>query len=161
MPGSQDHIKQALHNLSFLEKVNKSLPDYYDWQVTVSFYCALHLVNAHLSHFNLQYRKHKDVKDVLNPFNQLSMARLPESEYAAYVALQSLSRRARYLVNEKDDNLTSEQPFFTYDKHFGKALKPLNTLMSYFNGRYRLSLPKVRVACVDLQYQNLIFIIKP
>ena len=161
MPGSQDHIKQALHNLSFLEKVNSSLPDYYDWQVTVCFYSALHLVNSHLSHFNLQYRKHKDVKDALSPYSQLSPAKLPENEYAAYVTLQSLSRRARYLVNEKDDNLSSGQAFFTYDKHFGKALKHLNTLMSYFNGRYQLSLPKIKAGCSDLQYQGLNFIIKP
>ena len=161
MASFDEHIQQARKNLDFLCAVNQKINNYYDWQVTVCFYSALHLVNAHLSHFSLQYRKHKDVKDVLNPFNQMSLARLPELEYAAYVSLQSLSRRARYLVNEKDDNLSSGQAFFTYDKHFGKALKHLNTLMSYFNGRYQLNLPKIKAGCSGLQYQGLTFIIKP
>lgn len=158
MASHQDHIKQALHNLSW-EQVNKNLPQFYDWQVTVCFYSALHFVNAHLSHFNLQYRKHKNVKDVLNPF-AMSPARLPD-EYIAYVTLQSLSRRARYLVSEKDNNLNTAQAFFTYEKQLSKALKHLNTLLSYFNGRYHLNIRPIEVNCQELRYQDVTFIIKP
>lgn len=154
-----DHIGQAKRNLAFLEQINKNAPTFYDWQVTVCFYSALHLINAHLSHFNLQYRKHKDVKDALNPFT-LSPARLPENEYTAYTALQSLSRRARYLVNEKDGQIQSTQAFLTYEKHLSKALKHLDTLMSYFNGRYQLNLNPIIIHCSELKYTEVKFIKK-
>ena len=75
------------------------MPSQFDWQVTICFYTAVHLINCHLANFGLQYRKHKDVKDALNPYT-ISPAKLPEDEYSAYISLQSLSRRSRYLVNE-------------------------------------------------------------
>jgi len=53
-----EHIQQANHNLQFLSFANQAGSAYYDWQVTICFYTALHLVNAHLSLFNMQYRKH-------------------------------------------------------------------------------------------------------
>lgn len=77
-----EHISQAKKNLLFLESINIHCKQFYDWQVTVCFYSCLHFVNAHLSKFDLQYRKHKDVKDALNPFS-LSPAKLPEDEYSA------------------------------------------------------------------------------
>ncbi len=160
MPGYQDHINRTISNLTFLEKVNASHSDYFDWEVTICFYSALHLVNAHLAKFNLQYRKHKDVKDILNPFT-LSPAKLPQDEYSAYVALQSLSRRARYLVNERDNNLGSNQAYFTYDKHFGKALRHLNLLMDYFDDKYTLGLPTLKIACSEIKYYDTKFITKP
>ncbi len=160
MASFEDHISQAKRNLSFLEQVNEQLQGYYDWQVTTCFYAALHFVNAHLATQGLQYRKHKDVKDVLNPYT-LSPVKLPEDEYSAYVALQSLSRKARYLVNEKDNNLGSDKAFLTYEKHFGKALKHLNTLMCYFDSRYQLKLAGITIDCSELSYKEVSLIRKP
>jgi hypothetical protein len=122
--------------------------------VTVSFYTALHLVNAHISTFNLQYRRHTDVKDVLNPYNQTSTMRLPENEYTAYMSLQSLSRRARYLVNEKDNNLTTSTAFLTYEKHLAKALKHLDVLMQYFTAKYNYTLPTIKIRCTELKISS-------
>jgi hypothetical protein len=141
-----EHIKQAQHNLSFLQKINQNVSDCVDWQVTVCFYTSLHLVNAHLSKFSLQYRKHNDVNYALN-YAALSPARLPQDEYLAYTTLQSLSRRSRYLVNQKDDNLTNENAFFTYEKHLTKALKHLDVLLHYFNTLYNLELSIDNLQC--------------
>jgi hypothetical protein len=148
---AQEHINQAINNIRFLQNINHSVNNCIDWQVTVSFYTALHLVNAHISTFNLQYRRHTDVKDVLNPYNLTSVMKLPENEYTAYMSLQSLSRRARYLVNEKDNNLAANTAFLTYEKHLAKALKHLDILMQYFTSKYNYTLPTINVKCTELK----------
>ncbi len=147
----QEHITQANSNISFLQNINTSIDNCIDWQVTVAFYAALHLVNAHISSSGLQYRRHTDVKDVLNPYNKLSLLKLPEDEYTAYVSLQSLSRRARYLVSEKDGNLANNEAFLTYEKHLAKALKHLDVLMQYFTKKYDFNLPIIVIKCSELK----------
>ena len=92
MPRYEDHIKQVNSNLQFLQKINQNAPDHLDWQVTVCFYSALHLVNAHLATLNLQYRNHTDVRDIINPYNKLSLGKLPEDEFVSYDSLFSNSR---------------------------------------------------------------------
>ena len=148
----EDHIQQARNNLSFLSSVNQQLGKFPDWQVTASFYTALHLVNAHLSHFGQQYRKHHDVNFALNPDKQISVSKLPEQEYDAYIALQRLSRRSRYLVNEKE--IGSETAFHTYDKHLARAIRYLDILLVYFSARYKVAFPAVHVSCADLKKGN-------
>ena len=133
MPKFEDHIAQSKRNLTFLEIINNNAPAHLDWQVTVCFYTALHLVNAHLAHFGMQYRSHTDVKFHINPENVTSLMRLPEDIYLAYEALFSNSRRSRYLVNQKDNNLKSETMAFTSGKHLGKAIRHLNTICLYFS----------------------------
>lgn len=146
-----DHTLQAKRNLNFLSEVNNKISNCFDWQVTACFYTALHLVNAHLSKYNLQYRKHKDVNYALNFANTLSPARLPEDEYIAYTALQSLSRRSRYLVNEKDNKLGSEDAFLTYDVHLARALRHLNKLLQHFESRYSLNIDMVDIKCSEIK----------
>lgn len=150
MANFDDHIRQANHNLQFLECINKNCNQHYDWQVTVCFYTALHLVNAHLATQSLQYRKHKDVKDALNPYSH-SPVKLPEQEYTAYATLQSLSRRARYLVNEKDNQLRSDAAALTYEKHLGKALRHFETLAAFFRNKYKLTLRPVYINCIGFK----------
>ena len=145
-----DHIDQTKRNLLFLEQVNNHSNNNFDWQVTVCFYSALHLINAHLSTFNLQYRKHKDVKDVLNPYT-MSPAKLPEEEYKSYIKLQSLSRRSRYLVNEKDGNLSDDNAYLTYSVHLGKALKHLDSLILFFTNKYALRIDSINIKCEGLK----------
>ncbi len=126
-------------------------------RVTVCFYSALHFINAHLSIFNLQFRKHKDAKAALNPYSK-SPAKIPPDEYSAYISLQSLSRRSRYLVNEKDDNLNSPTAFFTYDKHLEKALRHLDKLAYYFTNKYRFDINSVKLFCPGLNFSQLKYI---
>jgi len=144
-----EHIQQARNNLNFLCQVNQSLANHYDWQVTVCFYTALHLVNAHLSTFGLQYRKHSDVNHALNPDVALSVSKLPEDEYDSYIALQRLSRRSRYLVNEKND-ISSPFAYFTYDKHLAKAVRHLNLLITFFQSKYKFTISAIDFSCLEL-----------
>jgi hypothetical protein len=58
----EDHLRQATRNLKFLENINQLVTDSMDWQVTACFYTALHLINAHLANFGMQYKTHHDVK---------------------------------------------------------------------------------------------------
>ena len=143
----EDHLNQARSNLKFLEFVNQKAFEFIDWQVTVCFYTGLHLINAHLAKHQLQYRSHTDVKNAINPKNVLAISKLPENEYVAYVTLQMLSRRSRYLVQEKDGNLDNDKVFLTYEKHLSKALKHLDCLISFFNQNYAAGIPKVSIRC--------------
>lgn len=145
-----EHIAQAKSNLKFLETVNQNVKNYFDWQVTVCFYTALHLVNAHLTKHSLQYRQHKDVNHALNPEVLTSISKLPLPEYEAYIGLQRLSRRSRYLVNEKDGNLRSDNGFFTYDVHLGRAIRNLDKLIIYFDKKYSLSIPSISFSCSEV-----------
>ena len=144
-----EHIEQAERNLHFLESINGKVQNCFDWQVTVCFYTALHVVNAHLSKYNLQYRKHRDVNFALNFENKTSPAKLPEEEYVSYMALQSLSRRSRYLVN--DQHLREDRAFFTYDKHLANAIRHLDLLLIYFSARYETRFPKLSIICNDVK----------
>jgi uncharacterized protein (UPF0332 family) len=145
----EEHIEQAKRNLQFLESINNKIENCFDWQVTVCFYTALHTVNAHLSNYNLQYRKHRDVNFALNFENRTSLAKLPEEEYISYVALQSLSRRSRYLVNDRQ--ISSEQAFFTYDKHLAKAIRHLDILLNYFSVLYGTTFNPFAIKCSEIK----------
>lgn len=145
-----EHVEQAKRNLLFLKEINEKIDDSYDWQVTVCFYAALHLVNAHLSKFGMQYRRHQDTNHALNPYNQVSPTKIPEEEYVSYTALQSLARRSRYLVNEKDDQIASDKAFMTYEKHLAKAIGHLDKLANYFKDKYDLDLPDICLKCSSI-----------
>jgi hypothetical protein len=155
-----EHINQAKRNLAFLETINHNVTDCTDWQVTVCFYTALHLINAHLSKFDMQYRKHVDVKNALNPERKLSISKLPEDQYVAYTALQMLSRRSRYLVNEKDGKIGLEMAALTYETHLAKAIKHLDCLVLFFKEKYKVALPVASFQCTDLKSQSLQYFTK-
>jgi hypothetical protein len=95
------------------------------------------------------------VNFALNFANQSSPAKLPENEYIAYTSLQSLSRRSRYLLNEKDNNLKTDQGFLTYEKHLARALRHLNTLLNHFAGLYQITLPILSVRCQEIKTGEL------
>jgi len=163
LPNFSDHIEQAKHNLTFLEFVNQKGLKFLDWQVTTAFYIGVHLVNSHLSTHNMQYRKHVDVKNAINPRQQKSVASgsaLPQNEYLAYTKLQSLSRRSRYLVNEKDDNLGTKQAFKTYDIHFARALRHLNTLILFFKNTYQIQFDPIDITCAEIKQGEISFFAK-
>lgn len=159
MPSFEEHIVQVNRNLKFLANINKSVPDCCDWQITVCFYTALHLVNAHLSKFGLQYRKHSDVNHAIN-FATFSPGRLPEDVYIAYMSLQSLSRRSRYLVNEKDNKLREERAFLIFEKHLAKGFRHLDLLLNYFNNLYVLKIENVTLNCTEIKNKTDFQILK-
>lgn len=127
-----------------MQGFNTAMPECCDWQVTMCFYTAVHLVNAHLAKFNLHYQSHDSVKNALNPYMPVAPAKIPEDEYTAYIGLQHLARRSRYLVNEKDAKQKDEErAHLTYDNHFTKACRHLDTLLKFFSKKYSLTFDKI------------------
>ncbi|RAJ10502.1 hypothetical protein LX64_00105 [Chitinophaga skermanii] len=152
-----EHIHQAKQNIQFLSDVNARINSQWDWQVTVSFYVAVHLVNAHIvQKSDNHYRSHEQVNNVLNPYNILSVSKLPEAIYLAYVKLQNLSRRARYLCSDNPDERTASA-FHTSEKYFAKAVRELDKVISYFDQLYNLALAKIDLNCLRLKEDNLNF----
>ena len=164
MANFADHIQQAKNNLSFLEQINNQVNGHWDWQVTVAFYSAVHLVNAHIAtKLNKHYRTHNDVNNALNPFSELSLTKLDEETYTSYIKLQNLARRARYLCHEKNKE-RGEQAFFTHDKHFSKAIKHLEKLMTFLSLEYNtISFEKINISCIEFNNwsSNFFFINGP
>jgi hypothetical protein len=150
LPSFSDHVKQFSQNLHFLEGINGHFPDQFDWQVTVCFYAALHLMNAHLAKFGMQYRTHSDVTGAINPENATSIMKVPEDPYVAYISLLNLSRRARYLINVEEGR--SETARFTYDKHLAKAVKNLDVIVSWFANQYpEVKFEKIKIKCIEIK----------
>jgi hypothetical protein len=156
----EEHITHATKNLHFLTETNLKNQSFWDWQVTVSFYVAVHMVNAHLAiKGGLHYRTHEDVKNALNPYNDLAICRIEESVYLAYTKLEMLSRRARYLCHENKDN-KSDSLHFTHDRHFAKAIRNLDKILDHFKKMYTLSFPAPHIFCQDLSNSEELKIFK-
>jgi len=154
------HINQAKKNLEFLIETDSRNNKNWDWQITICFYAAVHIVNAHLAKVaNLHYRTHEAVKNAINPFATLSTTKVPQEIYLAYTKLEGLSRRARYLCHEKSvDEPTKE--FFTYDKHFARAIKHLDIILDYFKKEYNITYCALSVSCVELTHKTPLKIFK-
>lgn len=155
MASFQEHIAQANRNLDFLEQANQSVNTFWDWQVTAAFYVGVHLINAHLAKKSgLSFRSHQQVDEAINPFNQLSVTKLSETNYLAYDKLQGLARRARYLCNEDRVNKATSV-HFTYDKHFARAIRNLDILISFIEKEYNVTLKRIAVKCIELKNGGL------
>ena len=154
----EEHIAHAKSNLDYLSKINYSINERWDWQVTVCFYSAVHLVNAHIIvKAKKNYLTHKQVDTVLNPFSQFSPSKLDEDTYTAYVSLSNLSRRSRYLSNEKinrDEN-DIKNGCFTYSKHFKKAISHLEVIINYMIKNHKTEINKIDLKCDDLNHVPL------
>ena len=155
MAGFDDHIRQAKGNISILSEFNQKILNGWDWQVTISYYVAVHLMNAHLAKkANLHYKTHEQVKNAL--FNDLSVAKIPDDIYTGYVKLEGLSRRSRYLCNETSTD-QMELTFLTYDKHLKKALKNLDKIILYMSKEYNITFNKVNIDCIEIKDESLAF----
>ena len=147
MANFSDHIFQSRKNLSFLQEINCLSENYWDWNVTVCYYVAVHLVNSHIASVsNLHYRKHEEVSNALNPYVSLSLTKVPETVFTAYSQLQNLSRRSRYLISENMANRSIDANI-TYDKHFKRALVHLETLLIFVESTYSQKFEKISIRC--------------
>lgn len=139
----------------FLENINRDSNSFWDWQTTVCFYVAVHLVNAHLAaKADLHYRSHTDVSNALDPFKPLNICAFPEDIYVAFMNLQWLSRRSRYLISERKVD-ASKEAHYTSNKFFARAIRNLDKLLKYIDTQYECSLPKVTVTCDRLKSETL------
>lgn len=146
MASFENHLQQAKTNLVFLKEINDK-SKYFDWQVTVCFYAAVHLVNAHLAKCaNLHYKTHQETKLAINPHNPLAVCKIEEDVFDKYSSLEKLSRRARYLCNDAgqtDDQIT----YLTSEKRVSRAISRLNNVMAYFNKTHKTSFDKIVLNC--------------
>ncbi|MEO0058973.1 MAG: hypothetical protein RLZZ312_620 [Bacteroidota bacterium] len=154
MGNFKEHIDHSIKNARFLSQINNSITDSWDWQVTVCFYTALHLINAHIvKKTNSNYLSHRKVEEIINPFNQLSVARLNEDVYMSYIKLFQLSRRSRYLLNEnfqKSEKMDIQNANFTYGKHLRKAIHHLDIIFIFIKSSYGEQFEIVDIKCLDL-----------
>jgi len=149
MPFYSEHLAQAKSNLKFLEEINNN-NFFWDWKVTVCFYSALHLINAHINKkTGLSYKSHEDVSNAINPNNMLSPCKLQTDDYVAYISLQNLSRRSRYLLNEK--NKKNNDACLTSEKHYIKALNNLQKIIDYFEQEYNEHIDKINIFCPNFK----------
>lgn len=103
---SQQHIEQSEHNKDFLQEIIANFPDYTDWIITVTFYFALHRVQARLlKDFNLDPDRHEH-RNPMRSRNKLVQLLLP-NYWEDYHTLYHESRKARYHPNyHKRINIT-------------------------------------------------------
>lgn len=86
----QQHINQWKHNRAFLATIS---PNYPDWLVTVSFYVALHAIDALLVHDQTErVCSHESRMLMLSGTNRYAQI------YKAFDPLYSLSRTVRYMA---------------------------------------------------------------
>lgn len=153
MPAFNDHIDQANENLGFLEYLNLNCDgSFLDWKVTVSFYVAVHIINAHLSKHGLQYRSHSLVQEAINPRNQFTIAKVSEPVYLAYRKLQGLSRRSRYLVNEKAPASTTASKI--YETHINKSIRHLEVLLKFCDEHLTVSIKGFKIQSASLNKEQ-------
>lgn len=156
MASFDDHLARAKANLIFLENVCRNEKYFWDWKVTICFYSAVHLINAHIADKSRQhYRSHEQVLMAINPNEALSLSRLDEAKYLCYSKLRNLSRRSRYLVSDQVNN-NETGAFFTYDKHFARAIRHLDVLITFFNEEYKMDIQKTEVTCIELKQGELV-----
>lgn len=153
MASFDEHISQTQKNLFFLKSTNKQNSKFWDWQVTVCFYSAVHAVNAHLARIaDLHYRAHEEVKNALNPFG-LSPAKIDEDIYLSYVKLEGLARRARYLCHDNRENKSVKQ-HLTHDKHFARAVRHLDKIIAILNQSIRYRCRLLHLLLQNLHHQK-------
>lgn len=158
MASFDEHINQAKKNFLLFEFIFNNSNDYLDWCVTICFYVAVHIVNAHSAvKTNSHYRAHKDIENDLNPFNSTPCS-VNRAVYTSYIKLSILSRRARYLLEENttDDSIAH----YIKEKHFDKSLKYLDCLLNYFDLEYSLKFPSISIKYKNLKKGELKFITK-
>jgi hypothetical protein len=150
MPDINSHLKQANDNLKLIEHLVQE-EKFWDWKITIIFYTCLHIVNAHLARIsNLHYQRHGQTQNAIDPaFNKPTM--IDHITYDSYRKLRNFSNRARYLSQGDNGKGSPESTYYVYSKHYGKALRHLNTVIKYFDNEYTdFNFVKIKVKCPGL-----------
>lgn len=91
MPGTKEHMDKYNENKRLLEtNLNVEACDFYNWVVTVSFYAALHLVEAKLAEDGVHSSDHFARGNNVERFSRFRNIR------SIYKTLYDKSRVARY-----------------------------------------------------------------
>jgi len=147
------HVNQAKKNLIFLKDISDQ-SKHFDWQVTACFYTAVHLMNAHLAICGgFHFRSHKATQDALNPHIN-GPCKIEEDIFNLYLSLYKLSRRSRYLCDEEFTGETDEAAaYLTLEKHVGRAINRLSTIMDFFQNKYNTPFDKMDIVCPKVKHK--------
>lgn len=121
-------INKAKHNEDFLTSIESHFPDnYLDWKLVVTFYSALHYLNAYCKFKKVPHpHNHKDRKKLTNPDNPKAL--MPSKTcYEIYTFLYDYAHTARYmfLYSQKVQNQFAKI-------HIVNAKNALKELKEYF-----------------------------
>jgi len=91
------HVQKAKHNEDFLEYVSKnSGNEYFDWQITIVFYAALHYTKAYLKHHGKHSGdSHEEIAKAILPKNN---PLFNDEVYVLYKEMYRSSRDSRYSI---------------------------------------------------------------
>lgn len=126
------HINQFQHNLEFHDGICKTYPDnFYDWKITLIFYCSYHLVKALAAHRNVDIGDtHSKILWNLNPKNSQRKIQFKNDAFYAFDLLFEYSQTARYkgFTNMKDFQILKKADY-------EDAIKKYNYLKSYIESQ--------------------------
>ena len=97
-PSTSPYVSQLRHNELFHNSLVSNFPDiYFDWKITCTFYCAIHLLKAlgEHNHINLG-ENHKDIFKNISPDNPSRLLPIKKKAFEAYAIIFDYSRIARY-----------------------------------------------------------------
>lgn len=91
-------ISQVQHNESFHDALTINFPDiFFDWKITCTFYCAIHLLKALGEQHNINIGDtHKDIFKNIKPNNPSRLLPIKKKAFEAYAKIFDYSRTARY-----------------------------------------------------------------
>ncbi len=109
MADTQIHEQQAKHNYLFLKSfIGKS--DFRDWQVTVSFYTALHITECQLNKLNPKWRESLIELDHrgIHAWQETCISKAFRDIYGSYRLLHEKSETARYLRGSAGNKIAKD-----------------------------------------------------
>ena len=140
MPSFTEHIEKVKRNIDFFHSINPNGEECFDWQVTVLFYIAVHIVDAHLDRFSIHPTTHTERKENLS-FDSPRTSRITSQDaWDDYMSLEGQSRKYRY------------DKYRGNPKQLRKSCNSLESIIHYFDGLYSLKLPILNVQC-DADYK--------
>lgn len=136
-----EHLERVDRNIEHLKRIRELAVRDLDWEITVCFYIAVHLMQARIvSMTGRNPTTHKTREEYLNPENSTfdhlpasQQARLPKAEWFFYKDLYVFSRTARYHRVDSSNEATRLQ----------ESESNLNGLIKYFNQEHNEDIPHI------------------
>lgn len=133
MADAQIHEQQAKHNYSLLTQLQSS-STYRDWQITVAFYTALHIIDCELEKKSPNWKGkflQEGIESGWYGARNLAVSKMFSDIFNNYRMLMEKSRIMRYLEREAAnkkaiDAITEDAAKNLIDKHLGAILKKFN-----------------------------------
>jgi hypothetical protein len=130
----QNHLKQAKHNQELLSEMNVKFPQqFFDWKITISFYIAIHYLQALTDSKNIEIgQSHYDIELNINPnSNNNPKMRTTRGAWEEYRRLFRYSQTARYEGINED----IEEFEILMELDYIRCIKHLNNFKKYIKSQ--------------------------